>query len=597
MIVIGIYDDHNASVALSIDGEIICALQEERFTKRKNENGFPKNAVKYVLSKYNLNNSNIDIVAMSTIERGVIDNYKYPIHAVFSVEDHLDMMDKYWKPKLAGNPFPEDYLKSVFQSKYKDEKSFFDIPDDFYDLPAEELQDSMTRIIVDTTSSFMEVDKSKVKFYDHHTCHVMYGYFANKNKKNETIGITVDAYGDGKNQTVWEIKDDQFKLISESRQCEIARLYRMVTLYLKMKPLEHEFKIMGLAPYAKEQYVNEVVREFEDLLTFDGLSIIHKNRPKDFFSFLGERLKGYRFDNISGGVQKYTENILVELFRRCYEETGVKNFIFSGGVAMNVKANKLIGELDFVDDLFVAGSSSDESQSIGACYFVNYLNGVENKPLENLYLGAEISSEEVRDYFKANKIYEKYKVSEVSNDELAKLLADGEIIARVVGRMEFGARALGNRSILANPSNPEAVKKINEMIKDRDFWMPFAATILDTFVDRYLENPKNFESRYMAIAMDTKKEHLSEIKAGTHPYDETVRPQILSRDQNENYYDLMEKFSRITGIGALLNTSFNLHGFPMVCTIGDAMHVFENSELDYLVLDGFLIQKNPKCFF
>jgi carbamoyltransferase len=594
MIVIGIYDNHNASVALSINGEIVCAVQEERFTKRKNEDGFPKNAIKYVLNEYNLDNSNIDIVAIATTQRMVIDNYKYPYQAVFSVEDHLDMMDKFWKPKLAGDPYSESYLKDVFEKKYKAEKSFFDIPDDFYSLPAEERQSRITKIVVDATSSFMSVDKSKVKFFDHHTCHVMYGYFANKNRKKMTIGITVDAYGDGKNQTVWEIKDGQFKLISESAQCEIARLYRMITLYLRMKPLEHEFKVMGLAPYAKEKYVNEIVSEFEDLLTFDGLKIVHKNRPNDLYSFLCEKLKGYRFDNIAGGVQKYTENILVELFKRCYEKTGIKNFVFSGGVAMNVKANKVIGELNFVDDLFVAGSSSDESQSIGACYFANYSKGVKNSPLENLYLGTEVGLDEVKRFIETKKLSEDYKVSRVCNDEIAQLLADGEIVARVVGKMEFGARALGNRSILANPSNPAIIKKINEMIKDRDFWMPFAATILDTFAERYLLNPKNFESRYMAVAMEVKKEHLSEIKAGTHPYDETIRPQILSRDQNEKYYDLIEKFSKKTGIGALLNTSFNLHGLPMVSTIIDAMHVFENSELNYLVLDEFLIQKKDQ---
>ena len=270
----------------------------------------------------------------------VIDNYKYPYQAVFSVDDHLDMMDKFWKPKLAGEPYPESYLKDIFRKKYKAEKSFFDIPDNFYGLSAEERQSRITKIVVDATSSFMGVDRSKVNFYDHHTCHVMYGYFANTNRKKKTIGITVDAYGDGKNQTVWEIKNDKFRLVSESAQCEIARLYRMITLYLRMKPLEHEFKVMGLAPYAKDKYVNEVVSEFEDLLTFDDLKIVHKNRPNDLFSFLSERLKGYRFDNIAGGVQKYTENILTELFRRCYKKFGIKNFVFSGGVAMNVKANK-----------------------------------------------------------------------------------------------------------------------------------------------------------------------------------------------------------------------------------------------------------------
>jgi carbamoyltransferase len=122
--------------------------------------------------------------------------------------------------------------------------------------------------------------------------------------------------------------------------------------------------------------------------------------------------------------------------------------------------------------------------------------------------------------------------------------------------MEFVSRALGNRSILANPSNPSIIQHINELIKGRDFWMPFAATVLDTYEDKYLVNPKGFESRYMAVAMDTKKEFLKDIKAGTHPYDETIRPQILTKDQNTEYYDLIEKFSKITGIGSLLNTSY-----------------------------------------
>ena len=157
--------------------------------------------------------------------------------------------------------------------------------------------------------------------------------------------------------------------------------------------------------------------------------------------------------------------------------------------------------------------------------------------------------------------------------------------------MEFGSRALGNRSILANPSNPLIIQHINELIKGRDFWMPFAATVLDTYEEKYLFNPKGFESRYMAVAMDSKKEFLKDIKAGTHPYDETIRPQILTRDQNENYYDLIEKFSKITGIGALLNTSYNLHGLPVVNDIADAIHVFENSGLKYLILDETLLSK------
>ena len=248
-------------------------------------------------------------------------------------------------------------------------------------------------------------------------------------------------------------------------------------------------------------------------------------------------------------------------------------------------------ELDCVDDLFVAGSASDESQCIGACYFANYENGITNKPLENLYLGTENSEDEVSSYIEDQKLGEKYDISDATNIKVAKLLADGEVVSRVCGKMEFGSRALGNRSILANPSNPGIIQHINELIKGRDFWMPFAATVLDTFADKYLVNNKEFDSRYMAVAMDTKKEFLSDIKAGTHPYDETIRPQILTKEQNSEYYDLITEFSKLTGIGSLLNTSYNLHGLPVVNDVADAIHVFENSGLRHLVLNNILISK------
>ncbi|SON50967.1 carbamoyltransferase C-terminal domain-containing protein [Vibrio tapetis] len=591
MNVLGIYDGHNSSASLSINGEVVCAVQEERFTKRKNEVGFPTNAVRYIMEKFELCNENLDIVAMSTIDRTDINNIKYPLDTVFGVNDHIDMMKNYWKPKLAGDEFPKDYVKKVFKNKFDNEKTFYNIPDSYYDLSVEEKQEKVTEVIVQDIAQFLNINKEKIKFYDHHTCHAMYGYFANTNKKNKTAAITVDAYGDGKNQTVWKIENDKFELVSESSQCEIARLYRMVTLYLRMKPLEHEFKVMGLAPYAKEKYSDEVVTIFEELLDFEGMNVVHKNRPNDLYEFLNEKLQYFRFDNIAGGIQQYTENILTEMFSRVYKETGFTNFVFSGGVAMNVKASKALGELDFVDDLFVAGSASDESQCIGACYLANYENGITNMPLESLYLGTENTTDEVESYILEYKLAEKYEVSEATNDRVAKLLADGEVVSRVCGKMEFGSRALGNRSILANPSNPNIIQHINELIKGRDFWMPFAATVLDTFSDKYLVNDKKFDARYMAVAMDTRKEYLNDIKAGTHPYDETIRPQILTKKQNSEYYELITAFSKLTGIGALFNTSYNLHGLPVVNDIEDAIHVFENSGLRHLVLNDKLISK------
>lgn len=592
MTIIGVYDNHNSSVAISIDGEIRYAAQEERFTKRKNEKGFPINALNEGLKYLNLTEKDIDLVALSSTHRVDFIHFKYKTDTMFTVKDHIDMMENYWKPKLEGKPYPKHYVADVFQKKYPEGiQDFYKIPDALAEQNEEEIHKEVIRLTRSAVADILHIGEEKVKFFDHHMAHVFYGFYANPDKKNETAVITVDAMGDGQNQTVWHVKDEQFTRLEATDQCELARLYRTVTLYLGMKPLEHEYKVMGLAPYAKEKYAKEVADEFKDLLQLEGMRFVHKNRPKDLFQFVKERLKYYRFDNIAAGLQLYVEESLKELFTAVHERTGLRNFVFSGGVAMNVKANKVLADLPFVDSFFVAGSSSDESQSIGTCYIAAHEAGIENRPLSNLFLGPSIEkSDLIREVENANN-YQYEIIEDIKASDIAKLLNAGEVVARISGQMEFGARSLGHRSILANPSNVDVVKEINEMIKGRDFWMPFALTVMDKFQDKYIVNPKNISSRYMAMAFETKEEVRHEIKAGTHPYDGTVRPQFLTVDQDQEFYQLLEEFSQLTGVGAVLNTSFNLHGLPMVNDESDAIHVMENSGLKYLWHESILIKK------
>ncbi|RMD58446.1 MAG: hypothetical protein D6828_02700, partial [Nitrospirae bacterium] len=173
----------------------------------------------------------------------------------------------------------------------------------------------------------------------------------------------------------------------------------------------------------------------------------------------------------------------------------------------------------------------------------------------------------------------------------AELLSKGDVVARCKGRMEFGARALGNRSILANPNNWKTVKIINEMIKMRDFWMPFAPSILAEYADNYIVNPKGIKAPYMIMAFDTKKEKLDSIIATTHPYDESCRPQIVEKSWNLDYHRLIRYFHELTGEAAVLNTSFNLHGLPIVYTPYDALYVFDNSGLKYLALGNIMVEE------
>ena len=258
---------------------------------------------------------------------------------------------------------------------------------------------------------------------------------------------------------------------------------------------------------------------------------------------------------------------------------------------MNVKLNKVLAEQDFVDDFYVCGSSSDESLSIGVAYMAMRDKDVKVEPLSNLYLGPEVSSEALASVKKNVNGRDNVKVTEgVTNADIARLLASGEVVARVAGRTEFGARALGNRSILADPGKPDVVKQINEMIKKRDFWMPFALSLLDSHEEFYLKNPKGLQAQYMANAFDTKDKDYERIRSGTHPYDRSVRPQVVTREMNPEYYDLINEFSKLTGTGALLNTSLNLHGLPLVSDPYQALYVLENSGLRYLVIENTLFQ-------
>jgi len=280
-----------------------------------------------------------------------------------------------------------------------------------------------------------------------------------------------------------------------------------------------------------------------------------------------------------------------------------KNVLFlNGGAAMNVKANYKVSELKSVKDIYISPSPGDESTCIDAClntaskHDKDFDRSVH--PFPSIYLGYEITDKECLDAiskFFSNKI--KYKVClSVTAKKVALYLSKDLIIARAAFKMEFGARALGNRSIIANPLSFDNVRKMNEKIKLRDFWMPFAPVILKEHEKVYIQNSKKAESPYMTFSFPTTEKGRAKLAAAKHPYDDTVRPQILNRQANSDYYDLIHEFGKITGVYALVNTSFNLHGYPIVCSAIDAAKVFIETELDGLLLNNHLILKKESGF-
>jgi carbamoyltransferase len=586
MIYLGIIVSHNAGASLMINGEIVCAVQEERFTGIKNFSGYPKQSIDFCLNYAKKRKLVIDKAGFATTNNHAF-GYKYPIQHYFNVEDYHRFYTLYYSKRR--NEYRRKYLKDKRNNQnlylaYEKIK-----PKDEFNLPL--YRNVQIEFLKKQSKNLIK----EIVFLDHHTCHAYYAFYSSLHKKNNSCILTLDSEGDGLNQTVWIYKDKKMKKILENDECDIARIYKFITCILKMKPEEHEFKVMGLAAYSKKKYILEVYNKvFKKILKVRGVKICHNKRPKDLYGHLLNATKHYRFDNVAGALQYFVEDLVAQLLKNIYKKYKIKNFYFAGGVAMNVKLFKDIGNLNFVKYLHVPASGADESLSIGACYFMSKDN--KNLPITNIYLGKGLlKSEKNVGHNDLVKLFPNKKFvikNNFSHQKLSVLLSKNEVIAVARGKEEFGARALGNRSIIANPSQYEVVKKINESIKNRDFWMPFALTILKEKHRKFIKNSKNFRADFMTMTFDTIEKNVSHISAGCHPYDKTVRPQILEKKFNPQYHSLIKEFYKITNIPALLNTSLNLHGNPVASSLSDVAYTFKNSGLKYLYVDDkFLISK------
>ena len=513
----------------------------------------------------------------------------------YTVKDYVKEMHEYWKPVLYKKIKSDFFEKIIYEEKFKN----VNLPYDFgflKQLPIENLNRHFNEERLRTISSVLEIEKEKIHFVDHHTAHANYAYFASnhENSKNAVI-VTADSWGDGCNASIWITEKHDIKEIFRTGMCHLARMYRWITLLLGMKPSEHEYKVMGLAPYAKQYMRESAYKIFDETLIVDGIDFKWEKKPKDMYFHFKKKLEGIRFDGIAAGLQLWLEETLTLWITNIMKQTGAQELYFSGGLSMNVKANKEILKIPDVKNFYVPPSGGDESLSMGGAFYLSNKFGVNPTQLDNAYLGHSVGEGESENAIKSLRRYNNIKIIEnPENQYISELLVKGRILARCTGKMEFGARALGNRSILCDPSKYELIRLINENVKNRDFWMPFTPSILHERADDYLVNPKGISAPYMTIAFDSTHLARQHLKAAIHPYDFTIRPQIVTPDVNPEYYIIIKDFERKTGIGALLNTSFNLHGQPIVCTAQDAVHTFLNSGLDGLILPGFLILKNDK---
>ncbi len=589
MYILGISAYYHDSAAVLIEDEnIVAAAQEERFTRKKHDDGFPRRAAEYCLKE-----AGIDITQVE--------------HVVF-----------YDKPILKFDRLIETYLAYVPRGWVSFRKA----------MPLWLSKKLHLPKIIKKELGW----KGKVLFTEHHESHAASAFFPSPFE--EAAIICFDGVGEWAT-TTWGVgKGNRVEIKQQiSFPHSLGLLYSAFTYYTGFKVNSGEYKVMGLAPYGEPKYVDLIMNKLIDLKE-DGSFRMNMNcfnycqgltmTNGKFAKLFGgpprkpeEKLTQREMD-IAASIQKVTEEIMLRIGRHVYEQTGQKNLCMAGGVALNCVGNGILLREGPFEDIWVQPSAGDAGGALGAALTIwhHYLdksrevNGKEDKQ-SGSFLGPHFTKDEVKEFLdESGYPYREYMEEELC-DEVSRRLEMGEVIGWFQGRMEFGPRALGARSIIGDARNPEMQKKMNLKVKYRESFRPFAPSVLLENVSEWFEHDK--ESPYMLmvapvkegirVAMTDEQRNLfgidklniprSNIPAITH-VDYSARIQTVDGRYNQRYYRLMKRFYENTGCPVIVNTSFNVRGEPIVCTPEDAYKCFMRTEIDTLVLGDYVLLKNEQ---
>lgn len=583
---------HDSSASLIIDGEIVGAVQEERFTRKKHDMSFPINSIQFLLQKENLQLSNIDYVVF----------YEKPfLKFERLLETFISFAPKGFASFCASMPI---WLREKLFQKDLIYKELKKIDKNFNDL-------------------------SKIKFSEHHLSHAASAFYPSPFE--ESLILTLDGVGEWATTTVGHGTKNEIKILQEIHfPSSIGLLYSAFTYYLGFKVNSGEYKVMGLAPYGTPKYVNLILENLIDVKEdgsfrmnmsyFDfatGLRMTNSKFEKIFNNRRRapetESLSEFHMD-VAASVQAVTELIVLKICRYLQKKFQIKNLCMSGGVALNCVANgKIINEKIF-DNIWIQPASGDAGGSLGAAlaFWHNVLGNKRNiekqDAMKGSYLGPSYSINEIENsLIKCNAVFEKND-NEIVIKKTAKLLSEGKAIGWFQGSAEFGPRALGNRSIIADPRSEKMQKNLNLKVKFRESFRPFAPAVLRDKVSDYFNF--NSDSPYMLfvsnvkenikIKMSKEEESLfgieklnikrSIIPAVTH-VDYSARIQTVHKETNLKFYNLIIEFEKLTGCPILVNTSFNIRGEPIVNSPEDAFKCFMGTNLDVLIIENFILYK------
>lgn len=569
MILLGLnYQTHDASAAIIKDGRVIAACEEERLNRQKHTSNFPINSIQFCLSK-----AGCDIDQVDSISLFINPSLHYKMGIYNLIEG-----------------FPKSilylpYITKIVQRRYR-----------------------ISEVLYSYLGSSI---KPVIEYVDHHDAHAASAYYCSPFEKSAVL--TIDGRGEYETLCIFDAEDNKLtKLRRVTFPHSLGYLYSMVTKYLGFKIQSDEYKVMGLSSYGTPALFKKFsqLARFDknrglvlDLSYFDHYYKYGSKRQafsKRFISEFGpprasdDPITGYHAD-IAFALQRLTEHIVVEYTKLAAQITNRRFLCLAGGVALNCVANAEISNAGVFESVFVQPAANDAGTSVGAALntYFKRARTIERHVLADVYLGPEYSSieENAKTYF---KFLGQIKVTPLMNPALkaAELIHKGYIIGWFQGRMEYGPRALGNRSILASPKSSDIKDLINKKVKYREVFRPFAPAVLAEYKDDYFicSSSAHFLYPFMLATVKVVPDRICEIPAVVH-VDGTARIQVVEKDTNLLFWELIYYYKKLSGLPLVLNTSFNVRDEPIVCSVEDAIKSFINSNLDYIIVNGDLLEK------
>ena len=565
MKILGVHFGHDSAAALVIDGEIVADVAEERFSRCKNDCSFPLRSIQFCLSKAGIGAEDIDVLAMPS-------RHLHPTAEVF-----FGIPDS----ELRRHRRFKRWVKTLLYE-------FSGIGNDTPTLPLYQ-------------EPFRLSPNARVELVDHHLSHIASAaYTSGIPIEEKVLGVCSDGIGDGTSVSVWRIQNNEItNLVRYGGEGSLAWFYANSTEAMGWRHGSEEWKVMGLAPYgtpspgilkgyypeyAKGELVTPHI--YEDFGTWLDHGGVHFHGADSYeMSKIFDRVGA---EDFAAEVQRVSEEQAFNLILPWLEKESTRHLVCSGGFFLNVKFNQKLWYTETLDTQWVYPNPGDAGLAVGAAmnvYFETHRDK-QHQPLQTLYGGPDFSNEEIEEIL-IDRGLEYSKEADVEQ-VAARYLSKNYVMGWFQGRMEAGPRALGNRSILMSPIDPGNKDLINAKVKYREAFRPFCPSIIDDMYHEYLDSPR--EELFMVTSFEVNEGVSERIPAVVHQ-DRTARPQIVRKSNNARYHKLIDEFRKITGEGAILNTSFNIKGEPIVCNPREAIKCFYDTGLDVLVLGDYVIKK------